>query len=265
MEAANATRSVPISRRRWLLRGALASPAVALADAVGLEPSWIRTRKLTVGGGRLGIRFAHFTDVHFKGDPDAVDKVVRIVNASGVRFAVFTGDLIEETRHLDAALQSLGRLRVPLYGIPGNHDHWSRADFTPIRKTFAATGGRWMEDDHVLVADRIRLVGLDHPEIPVLPTEEAFRLVLIHYPAWADRLTLPAPGRRFDLLLAGHTHGGQVRLPFVGPLVTPYETGGYDLGWFETRAGPLYVNPGIGTFFADVRFLCRPEVTLFEV
>jgi len=51
----------------------------------------------------------------------------------------------------------------------------------------------------------------------------------------------------------------------IGPLIVPEETGRYDLGMFETPAGPLYVNPGIGTFYLDVRFNCRPEVTLFTL
>jgi hypothetical protein len=259
----NLPRRLP--RRRWLLRGIVASPILGLADAFAVEPGWIRVQRLRVGNGRHGVRFAQFTDVHFKGDSARLERVVELVNTSGAQFAVFTGDLIEEEAFLEPALAILRTLHVPLYGIPGNHDHWSRADFSRFREAFAATGGRWMQDEHLLAPGGIRIIGLDHPQVPQVPVDEAFRLVLVHYPAWADRLVAPAPGLPYDLILAGHTHGGQVRLPFVGPLVTPYESGRYDLGWFVTRAGPLYVNPGIGTFYLDVRFNCRPEVTVFDV
>ena len=116
---------------------------------------------------------------------------------------------------------------------------------------------------HLLVirGGAINLMGLDR--LPARFTTDAakFNLLLVHYPVWADLLG----GLRCDLALAGHSHGGQVRVPFYGAVITPSLTGRYDMGMFDTPAGPLYVNPGIGTFHLDVRFNCRPEVTLFEI
>jgi len=68
-----------------------------------------------------------------------------------------------------------------------------------------------------------------------------------------------------SLVLAGHSHGGQVRLPFYGPLIVPFGVGRYDLGWFQTAASPLYDNAGIGYFHLNVRFNCRPEITGFDM
>ncbi len=53
-------------------------------------------------------------------------------------------------------------------------------------------------------------------------------------------------GQKFDLMLAGHSHGGQVRISFYDPIVLPYGMADYDMGWYQTQAGPLCVNPGIG-------------------
>ena len=86
-------------------------------------------------------------------------------------------------------------------------------------------------------------------------------ILLIHYPEWADKLGKT----KLDFILAGHSHGGQVRLPFYGPLIVPFGVGAYDLGLFQTPAGPLYVNAGIGYFYLNVRFNCRPEITVFEM
>ena len=67
-------------------------------------------------------------------------------------------------------------------------------------------------------------------------------------------------------MLAGHSHGGQVRIPFYGPVVVPFGVDEYDLGWFSTPNGPLYVNPGIGYIYVyNFRFNCRPEITVIEV
>ncbi len=70
--------------------------------------------------------------------------------------------------------------------------------------------------------------------------------------------------KKFDLILAGHSHGGQVRLPVVGGLVIPYDVGKYEKGLYETKAGTLYVNPGIGSYGIPLRILCRPEITVIE-
>ena len=73
------------------------------------------------------------------------------------------------------------------------------------------------------------------------------------------------PAESFDLILAGHSHGGQVRLPVFGPLLVPFGVEGYDAGLYDTPAGPLYVNVGIGTFMLPVRFWCRPELAVIEL
>ena len=84
--------------------------------------------------------------------------------------------------------------------------------------------------------------------------------------AWTDKLPISiSRGGRGDLILAGHSHGGQVRIPFYGPILLPYGVGRYDLGMFRTGCGPLYVNPGIGWFPVPIRFNCQPEITVFEI
>lgn len=250
------------SRRRWLLHAAWAVPTAGMAHVTRLEPRWLAVRRHRINP-RPSIRIAHFTDVHFRGDRDRLRDVVDAINDLHPDVVVFTGDLVEEARHFAPALAVLAGVRVPLYGIPGNHDHWARADFAAARRTFAATGGRWLQDESVLAAGgRLRITGLDHRGAlaSARPAGDAFHVVLMHYPIWADRLPFAS-----NLVLAGHSHGGQVRLPWLGALVRPQHVGPYEMGWYSTPAGPLYVNPGIGCLGFDVRFNCRPEVAVFEV
>ena len=87
------------------------------------------------------------------------------------------------------------------------------------------------------------------------------QVLLMHYPAMANALH----NRRFDLILAGHSHGGQVRLPLLGALIVPHGVGPYDLGYYDTPGGPLYVNAGIGTYRIPVRWNCRPEITIVTI
>ncbi|MEI6357654.1 MAG: metallophosphoesterase, partial [Verrucomicrobiota bacterium] len=99
---------------------------------VALEPRWLKVRKVRLGTGPVRHRFAQITDIHYRGDADYLREVVAQVDALAPDFVCFTGDLIEEAGFVAPALEILGAIRAPLYGIPGNHDHWSRADFGPI-------------------------------------------------------------------------------------------------------------------------------------
>lgn len=245
-----------------LLAGVPAGAALAAADGLLWEPTWLKVRALKLAE-RPRHRLVHFTDLHYKGDRGYLQRVVTAINAVAPEFVCFTGDLIEDVEHLPGALELLEQIKAPLYGVPGNHDYWSHADFTAIGRAFARTGGAWLvNQDAAAAGGQVRLHGVAqvHHSNPQ-PQPGALNILLIHYPLWAESF----PGRRFDLALAGHTHGGQVRLPLFGALILPFDSGHYDLGLFETPAGPLYVSSGIGTFYAAARFNCRPEIVVIEI
>lgn len=97
---------------------------------------------------------------------------------------------------------------------------------------------------------------------PILPPKPGVKNILLaHYPIWCEKV---APNR-YDLMLSGHSHGGQVRIPFYGGVTIPYGVGPYELGYYDTPSGPLYVGAGIGYFYLNFRFRCRPEITLVEI
>lgn len=250
--------------RRQLLRFALwGTPLLAAADAALVEPHWLKVSRLKLGRSASIARFVHFTDLHHKGDRDWLASVVQRINSLTPDFVCFTGDLVEESVHLPETLELLGQIKAPVYGVPGNHDYWSGADFDQIGKALAATGGAWLMDATAMVAGGlIQLVGLSCEKGRVLPPAPGVKNILLaHYPNWCEKVT----PHRFDLMLAGHSHGGQVRLPFYGALVVPFGVDRYELGRFETLAGPLYVGAGVGYFYLNLRFCCRPEITLVEI
>ncbi|MCU0787573.1 MAG: metallophosphoesterase [Verrucomicrobia bacterium] len=252
-----------LTRRRFL-RGLLyGTPALALADSLCLEPNWLAVRKLNLAGGPPQHRFVFFTDLHHKGDRKHLDALVQTINALSPEFVCFGGDLIEDAEHLPDALDGLQQIRAPLYGVPGNHDYWSHADFNIIREAFAATGGCWLLDAVAEAADgKVQIAGATCMKPPQFTLrEDVRRIALLHYPLWIEKLG----SHTFDVALAGHSHGGQVRLPLIGPLITPFGVGRYDLGRFATASGPLYVGAGVGWFYLNVRFLCRPEITVIEI
>ncbi|MEI8288722.1 MAG: metallophosphoesterase [Verrucomicrobiota bacterium] len=255
-----------VSRRQFITAALLATPVALMADARLIEPSWLKVRKLRIGNDLPAHRLVHFTDLHHKGDINYLKSVVGKINALAPDFVCFTGDIIEEEKYLGEALEILSGIKSPMFGVPGNHDYWSKVSFKPIHECFNAGGGAWMLDEKRTIADgKINLIGItcSHDHQALLPLNRALKNILImHYPAWVKRLG----GQKFDLMLAGHSHGGQVRIPFYGPLMVPFGVDEYDLGLFQTRAGPLYVNSGIGYVYDyNFRFNCRPEITVIEV
>ncbi|PYK98246.1 MAG: hypothetical protein DME19_13260 [Verrucomicrobia bacterium] len=256
-------KSRKLTRRRFLRHALWAGPLLAVGDAFALEPEWVKVRTVRPCPGKSTGRFVQFSDVHHKGDHAYLQSVVDRINKLSPEFVCFTGDIVEDAKFLSEALQLMRAIKSPVYGIPGNHDYWSHADLDVIAKSFSATGGAWLLDQEIVTADNgINIIGATCMKAPnVRPRAGMRNILLIHYPAWVEKLA----GQEFDLILAGHSHGGQVRIPFYGPLMVPFGVNQYDLGLFRTPSGPLYVNADIGYFHLNVRFNCRPEITVFEI
>ncbi len=242
----------------------LAAPCALAADARVIEPQWVKLTRLRLSD-KPAHRFVHFSDLHHKGDRAHTQSVVDMINSLSPDFVCFTGDILEEAKYLPESLELLSGIQSPLYGVPGNHDYSSGVSFPDIRRCFASTGGAWLVDEQMPIANgQINLIGVAHITThyaPPVAEPGTMNLVMCHYPIFVKRLG----DQKYDLMLAGHSHGCQVRIPFYGPLMVPYGVGEYDLGLFRTQWGPLYVTSGIGWFPLPVRFNCRPEIVLVEV
>jgi len=252
--------------RRSLIRVLAALCLVAIlislcaSYSVFVEPRWLKVRHVRLSD-RPGLRVIHFSDLHFKGDTSYLKKVVATINGLHADIVCFTGDLIEDARYLDEALGQLAEVNKPMFGVAGNHDLWEIRSFGKVEQAFQHTGGHWLTNTAVFVSARnVQLfprwdVTAGNPE-----AAGSRQILLIHYPKAVKSIR----NRRFDAILAGHTHGGQVQLPFVTRRLIPYDIE-LDKGLFRTPAGPLHVNPGVGTYHYSVRFFCRPEITVIEL
>jgi uncharacterized protein len=254
-----------LNRRKFIITALLATPCVIAADARVLEPDWVKITRLRLADSEPSHRFVHFSDLHHKGDRAHTRSVVEMINSLSPDFVCFTGDLLEEAKFLPETLELLSGIKSPMYGVPGNHDYAWGVSFADIAQCFAATGGAWLMDEQMTIANgKINLIGLAHM-IPgysrPIPKPGMKNLLMFHYPAWVKKLS----DQKFDLIMAGHSHGCQVRLPFYGPVITPFAVDEYDLGLFHTKSGPFYVTSGIGWYPLPVRFNCRPEVVLAEI
>ncbi len=238
------------------------------AYAALVEPAWIRIVHVTLADSP-SLMLVHVTDLHHKGDKRYLDKVVEHINAVEPDVVCITGDLVEESRYLEPVLDAIEQIQVPTFAVPGNWEHWSALDLSVVNEACMKTGGMLLVNSSARFRESSVVVGIDNISTGHANVEKAFAdvrdddrvIFLTHCPVGIEMLG----ERRVSLALAGHSHGGQVRLPIIGALYTIDNVGRYDRGYFDTANGPLYVNPGLGTSVVPMRFLCRPEITVISL
>jgi len=264
---------------RRLVAGIGGLMLLAGLDAFFIERHMLRRQDVTVPLAGLpdafnGFRIAHFSDLHIGHGlaADDLESLVQKVNSAKPDMIVFTGDLVDDgMEELVAAAQVLSRLQAPYgkYAVLGNHDVRGHVDPDRIIKAHQDAGfiplvNRNLTIRHRTVDERLIVAGLDDywrdPD-----WEAAFSgigkgecvIALIHEPDLADR----AKEYGVTLQLSGHSHGGQVRLPFVGGVLYPPYACKYPDGLqrVENSEMLIHTSRGIGTTILPIRFLCRPE------
>ena len=266
-----------LSRRRFLTLGATGLVTAGLADSLWLEPHGVRTETLTVATGQRGrpVRLVQISDLHLSDFDGYFQHVAELVNGLSPHLIVLTGDYLEEERNIRAVLDFLRQLRAPhgVFAVQGNWEYWSRLEGENLRRHFLGVGVRLLINERAdleINGQQLSLLGLDFPSsgdqlrrLQEQADPARFNLLLSHVPAFAHEQL----ERHVGLILCGHTHGGQVRVPLLPPLYLPrysgrFVAGLYQVGRYGTR---LYVNRGIGTSVLPVRLACRPEITVIEL
>ncbi|RMH28287.1 MAG: metallophosphoesterase [Candidatus Hydrogenedentota bacterium] len=235
-----------------------------------------------------GLRIAHLTDLHHGPwvSTELILETVHLVNRLRPDLVLLTGDYVSShPRYLLPGIRALAHLRprIATLGVLGNHDWWvgaqhRRADFascgiglidrtrlflTPERQLsaeppprglcFAGIGDYW--EDQLRPSETFASVPSTIP-----------RIVLSHNPDAAEDPCLLACGERVDLMLAGHTHGGQVRLPSLPWAYAPSRYGTKYLGgWVQAPKFPVFVSVGVGSTGIPLRFGVAPEVVVFDL
>jgi hypothetical protein len=213
-----------------------------------------------------GLSITHFSDLHFTGKITRpyFDRVIEQALALRGDLIAITGDILEAEECYEWLPDTLGRLRAPhgVYFVLGNHDRRVR-DVKRLRRELHELG----LSDVGLAPSELSINGqtvlLAGNELPWFgppsepPVRTGLRVLLSHSPdqlAWARN-------RDFDLMLAGHTHGGHIRLPLIGPIVCPSRYGvRFAGGVFFQSPTALHVSRGISGL-DPLRFNCSPELT----
>lgn len=275
--------------RRGLLKAAVrlgiggsVSGLTALGWSTKVEPEWLEISNTSLPIARLdrafnGLRIAQLSDIHM--DPwmtrQRLEQVVQLVNAQQPDIVCITGDFVTYDLEYYAPhlVETLGKLqaKVAKCAVLGNHDHWT--DPTVMRGVIHDSGLIDLNNEvHTIQRGNalLHLAGVDdawvgNPRIDIVTpklTPGAAAVLLCHEPDFADQHS--ALGC-FDLQLSGHSHGGQVTLPGVGPLHLPPFCSKYPSGLYRVGQMWQYTNRGLGMIAPYVRFNCRPEIAMISL
>lgn len=264
----------------WLRRTVLALAGAGLlcfAYAYFIEPYWLSVSHIKISSSKLPrgstpIRIVHISDIHSDPQSRLEKRLPGAIAAEHPDIIVFTGDSINSPDGLPVFRECISQIAkiAPTFVVKGNWDSW----YWNKLNLFEGTGVTELDGNALHVEVRgvpiwIAGVAVDHENsmesaLNMIPPDE-FRLFLYHYPD----LIKEAAEQKVDLYCAGHTHGGQVALPFYGALVTFSKYGKrYEAGLYREGGTWLYLNRGIGMEGGQVprvRFWARPEVTVIEV
>ncbi len=261
-------------RRRWRAAGAITVAIVCglLCYARFVEPNELVVRR-TVIAAPINLNIALVADTHIGiyTRPGKLRQLVAKLNALPVDLVVIAGDFTYDPPHdLAAALAPLRSLRQPAYAVLGNHDVQLPGPPLADKIKRALAGSRIHFIAHrVVTFPTFRLAGLhdwwsgrdDAAFLRHLPPGKPL-LILMHQPHSLRALQ----GVHFALAMAGHTHGGQVDIPWLTDAVfrwTRDET--HVNGYYHTPLGPLFVTPGIGVTGMPLRFNCPPTIDVLEL
>ena len=232
-----------------------------------------------------GFKAAQISDLHNAEKGKDNSALVKILIEEKPDIIVFTGDMIDSSHTDTAVALSFAEKAVkiaPCYYVTGNHEARLGEVYDEFEKKLCKTGVTVLRDKAVNVfrgKSSIQLIGLDDPgfksrdayaqegmtlsTLVELKDEHSFSVVLSHRPELFNAYTEAMA----DLVLSGHTHGGQIRLPFIGAVIAPDQGffPKYDTGMFTQNNTSMIISQGIGNSVIPIRFMSKPEVVIAEL
>jgi Predicted phosphohydrolases len=280
------------TRREFLKAGLIGTGGLALYSGE-IERHWIDVTHRDVALRGLppdleGMRIAQVSDIHMNDFTESFffRRVIDRINELKPDAVFLTGDFVTSgkwpnTRAHQAAWECANMTKAlecrQLYAVLGNHD--LAAGAKEIEAALSGNAIQVLKNSYLPIergTGRLWLAGLDDPLSGHPHLDEAIPkkirgilsepvVLLCHGPDYAVDVQAHPAGQAVSLMLSGHTHGGQVRLPLFGPVVLPIMGQKFPEGWFQLGQMRLYVNRGIGTIGVPFRLNCPPEITVFTL
>lgn len=231
-----------------------------------------------------GLKILHFSDLHYLRvvDDNMLKKVVEEINLINPDIVIFTGDLIDKDFNInDKQKQQLITLLKSInskygkYSIIGNHDYIK--DKEEIETIYNESNFILLQNTYDIIYnsenEKIFLGGLDTYSYDKADIDKVmdyfenndnidYKIILVHEPDYIDTITSKYD---IDLVLAGHSHNGQINIPFVKNFILPYGSKKYYENYYNVDNTPLYISSGIGESRINLRFLNKPSINFYRI
>ena len=248
-----------------------------------IEPNWIEIVPINLTIPHLsqafnGFKIVQISDIHL-GEfmpTQRLDKIVSLVNQQQPNAIVITGDIITKKQPFNAnnVIKYLNQLNSPtgVFVVLGNHDRWHK-QVTKLEQALIESKAHNLNNQVYQIyrgTDKLAIAGLDDPYVgkPDLDrvikqlTDNSPVILLVHEPDYVD---ISSKTGKFALQLSGHSHGGQIKLPFLPPSILPIGGKKYFVGLNKIDNTLEYTNRGLGMTGIPIRFNSRPEITVFTL
>jgi predicted MPP superfamily phosphohydrolase len=232
-----------------------------------------------------GIKLVHFTDLHYGTTikEKQLKKIIKKINNIEPDIVVFTGDLIDRkvtltTKITNELINELKKIKVTVgkYAVTGNHDEL----FPAYNNIITKSGFSLLDNDYELIYykdyEPILISGLNTNDIDInkamvyLNNKDDenidkelvnYKIVIMHMPDYIKDLK----ENNIDLVLAGHSHNGQVRIPFIGALLKPIGAKTYYEPYYKIKSTDFFISSGLGTSVLELRMFNKPSFNLYRL
>ena len=269
------------NRKKYIKSALVLLIVIALLLFCNFQNKHLETTHYTYEAEQLGVdldgyRIVQISDLHNAKFGKNNQKLVDRVRECDPDMIVLTGDLVDSNHtNVDRAVQFVDEIVkiCPVYYVTGNHEYWlDTSEYEKLMDGLASAGVIILDDQVVEISRgdvKFRLVGLDDKSLAygtleaLLSDEIELTVVLAHEPQYLARYA----GTGVDLVLSGHAHGGQFRLPFVGGIVAPDQgfLPEYTAGEYYMNGTEMIVSRGLGNSVIPVRLFNYPEIVCVEL
>ena len=261
-------------------------------STTGLIVKEYRIKNTNLPNNFYGLKIVHLSDLHYgrTTKKKQLDNMVKQINLLKPDVVILSGDLIDRDTKLNNKIieeitTSLKGIKVTLnkYAIMGNHDfkfkQWSliieNSEFTNLDDTYnliykdtnepiLITGLSTNIEKKTKISVKMKAVNtyLDTFKTKELRGKDPkYKILVLHEPDFIDKFNVSD----YDLILAGHSHNGQIRLPIIGAVILPAGSKEYYAPYYKLPGGDLFISSGVGTSVASFRFLNRPSINLYRL
>ena len=267
-----------LTRRKFIKRGILASLGLVLLDSFWFEKYVIEWNYFDISKSEKDkIKIIQISDLHFDQLRYFHKSIAKKINSIKPDLIFITGDSVDKTEKIKPLNKFLELIdnSIKKYAITGNWEYWGNVNLTKLKSIYSKNNCELLinENRTILIKNReISIIGIDdfvggnadfRKAVENIKETET-NIILSHCPEYRDIITKQKGSLNIDLVLSGHTHGGQITFLGIVPF-KPQGSGKYLKGWYKESEPKMYISKGIGTSILPIRLGARAEMVEMKI